>query len=264
MSGAGESDEITRSEAVLAEADELMGIATQRSLTIRLAGSLAIRARCPVRAPLLREMGRRPYRDIDVMAYTKQKRDIAAMLEERGYVLDPDIRMAQEFGIKRFVYENHENGLKVDVFFDELVMAHTIQFSGRLGLHDQTVDLTDLLLTKLQIHEFTENDLIDSIVLLAEHDVGRVGTDGINGDYIADIMRKDWGFCYTTQANLKKIAEGVPQYPVLPGEVAELVRARATALNDMIDRAPKTQRWKMRARVGERVRWYEQVEDVNR
>src|SRR6185312_7109972 len=121
MSGAGESDEITRSEAVLAEADELMGIAAR--------GSLAIRARCPVRAPLLREMGRRPYRDIDVMAYTKQKRDIAAMLEERGYVLDPDIRMAQEFGIKRFVYENHENGLKVDVFFDELVMAHTIQFS---------------------------------------------------------------------------------------------------------------------------------------
>jgi hypothetical protein len=264
MSGAGESDEITRSEAVLAEADELMDIAEQRSLTIRLAGSLAIRARCPVRAPLLRQMGRRPYRDIDVMAYTKQKRGIAAMLEERGYVLDPDIRMAQEFGIKRFVYENHENGLKVDVFFDELVMAHTIQFGGRLDLHHQTVDLTDLLLTKLQIHEFTDNDLIDSIVLLAEHDVGRADPDGINGDYIADILRKDWGFCYTTQANLKKIAEGVQRYPVLPGDVAELVRARATALNDMIERAPKTQRWKMRARVGERVRWYEQVEDVNR
>jgi hypothetical protein len=181
MSGAGESDEITQSEAVLAEADELMGIAAQRSLTIRLAGSLAIRARCPVRSPLLREMGRRPYRDIDLIAYSKQKREIAAMLEERGYILDPDIRMAQEFGIKRFVYENHANGLKVDVFFDELVMAHTIQFNGRLGLHDQTVDLTDLLLTKLQIHEFTENDLIDSIVLLAEHEVGRAGTDGING-----------------------------------------------------------------------------------
>jgi len=261
MGGAGESDEITRSGAVLAEADELMGIAAQRSLTIRLAGSLAIRARCPVRAPLLREMGRRPYRDIDLMAYTKQKREIAAMLEERGYVLDPDIRMAQEFGIKRFVYENHANGLKVDVFFDELVMAHTIQFNGRLGLHDQTVDLTDLLLTKLQIHEFTDNDLIDCIVLLAEHDVGR---DGINGDYVADIMRKDWGFCYTTQANLRKIAEGVQQYPILPDDVGALVRSRADSLNNTIEQVPKTQRWKIRARIGERVRWYEQVEDVNR
>jgi len=261
MSGAGESDEITRSKAVLAEADELMGIAARRSLTIRLAGSLAIRARCPARAPLLQEMGRRPYRDIDLMAYTKQKRAIAAMLEERDYVLDPDIRMAQEFGIKRFVYENHANGLKVDVFFDELVMAHTIQFNGRLDLHDQTVDLTDLLLTKLQIHEFTENDLIDCIVLLAEHDIGR---DGINGDYVADIMRKDWGFCYTTQANLRKIAEGVQRYPVLPDDVGALVRTRTGTLNNMIERAPKTQRWKIRARIGERVQWYEQVEDVNR
>jgi hypothetical protein len=172
--------------------------------------------------------------------------------------------MAQEFGIKRFVYENHANGLKVDVFFDELVMAHTIQFNGRLGLHDQTVDLTDLLLTKLQIHEFTENDLIDSIVLLAEHEVGRAGTDGINGDYVVDIMRKDWGFCYTAQANLKNIAASVERFPAVPAEVGELVRTRATALNDMIERAPKSQRWKMRARVGERVRWYEQVEDVNR
>src|SRR2546429_1391082 len=171
MSGASESDEITRSEAVLAEADELMRIAAQRSLTIRLAGSLAVRARCPDHVPLLKALGRRPYRDIDLMAYSKQKRDIAATLEERGYVLDPAIRMAQEFGIKRFVYENPENGLKVDVFFDELVMAHTIQFNGRLELGNQTVDLTDLLLTKLQIHEFTENDLIDCIVLLAEHDV---------------------------------------------------------------------------------------------
>jgi len=126
MSAAGESDEIARSEAVLAEADELMRIGTERSLTIRLAGSLAIRARCPAHAPLLRALGRRPYRDIDLMAYSKQKRNIAAVLEERGYVLDPAIRLAQEFGINRFVYENHANGQKVDVFFDQLVMAHTI------------------------------------------------------------------------------------------------------------------------------------------
>jgi hypothetical protein len=56
-----------------------------------------------VHAPLLRELGRRPYRDIDLVAYSKHKREIAAMLEERGYVLDPGIRMAQEFGINRFV-----------------------------------------------------------------------------------------------------------------------------------------------------------------
>ncbi len=46
---------------------------------------------------------RRPYRDIDLIAYSSQKREIAALFEERGYVLDPSIRLAEGFGIKRFV-----------------------------------------------------------------------------------------------------------------------------------------------------------------
>jgi hypothetical protein len=36
------------------------------------------------------------------------------------------------------------------------------------------------------------------------------------------------------------------------------------ALEDAIEQAPKTQKWKLRARVGERVKWYEQVEEVAR
>ena len=250
-------------EAVLAEADVLMRLAAERSLTVRLTGSLAIRAHCPVHAPLLTALGRRPYRDIDLMAYSKQKRGIAALFEERGYVLDPAIRQAQEFGIKRFVYEHPGNGLKADVFLDELVMAHTVEFQGRLELDTPTITVTDLLLSKLQIHEFTANDLIDCIVLLAEHDLG-TANEAINSDYIAGIMRKDWGFYYTTRENLKKIAESLAGYPALPADDAGSVRDRVGRLDDAIERAPKTQRWKLRARVGSRVKWYEDVEDVNR
>jgi hypothetical protein len=257
-------NEIARSEAVLAEADELMQVASDRSLTVRLTGSLAVRAHSPAHAHLLSALGRRPYRDIDLMAYSKQRRQIAALFEERGYVLDPAIRMAQEFGIKRFVYEHPESHLKVDVFFDELVMAHTVEFAGRLELDSPTITVTDLLLTKLQIHEFTANDLIDSIVLLAEHEVGPAGPGTIDRDYIANIMRKDWGFYYTTQANLTKIADSLQQYPALPASTAATVRDRVAELRDAIERAPKTQRWKLRARVGDRVKWYEHVEEVNR
>jgi hypothetical protein len=172
--------------------------------------------------------------------------------------------MAQEFGIKRFVYEHPESHLKVDVFFDELVMAHTVEFAGRLELDSPTITVTDLLLTKLQIHEFTANDLIDSIVLLAEHEVGPAGRGRIDRDYIANIMRKDWGFCYTTQANLTKIADSLQDYSALPASTAATVRDRVAELHDAIERAPKTQRWKLRARVGDRVKWYEHVEEVNR
>jgi hypothetical protein len=258
------ADENARAEAVLAEADELMRIAGDRSLTVRLTGSLAIRALCPVNAPLLTALGRRPYRDIDLMAYSKQKREIAALFEGRGYVLDPSIRAAQEFGIKRFVYEQPGSGLKVDVFLDELVMAHTVDFSRRLELDTPTITVTDLLLTKLQIHEFTANDLIDTIVLVAEYDLGTVGPRMINDGYIADVMRKDWGFYYTTRANLKRVTDSLTDYPALPADVAGTVRHRLGQLDGTIERVPKTQRWKLRARVGSRVKWYEDVEDVTR
>jgi len=264
MSTTEPSDETARAEAVLAEAGELIQAATDRSLTVRLVGSIAVRTHSPAHAHLLATLGRRPYRDIDLMAYSKQKRDIAALLEERGYVLDPAIRLAQEFGIKRFVYEHPESHIKVDVFFDELVMAHTVEFAGRLELDAPTITVTDLLLTKLQIHEFTENDLIDSVVLLAEHEVGPAGKDTIDRDYIANVMRKDWGFYYTTQGNLGKIADSLREFPALPVSTAGTVRDRAAELRDVIERAPKTQRWKLRARVGNRVKWYEHVEEVNR
>jgi hypothetical protein len=258
------ADEIARSEAVLAEAEALMRLTAERSLTVRLTGSLAIRVLCPVYAPLLAELGRRPYRDIDLMAYSKQKRAIAALFEERGYVLDPVIRLAQEYGIKRFVYERPGTGLKADVFFDQLVMAHTVDFHGRLELDTPTITVTDLLLTKLQIHEFTSNDLLDCIVLLAEHELGTAAKHMINRSYIADIMRKDWGFYYTTRANLKKVEDSLTDYPALPSNVVGIVRDRLSQLGDAIEQAPKTQRWKLRARVGSRVKWYEDVEEVNR
>jgi hypothetical protein len=247
-------------QTILAEAADLLRVSAERSVIIRLTGSLAVREHCPAHAPLLPVLGRRPYRDIDLFAYWKDRRQVAALFEERGYVLDPAVRQAQEFGIKRFVYEQPDSHLKADVFFDELVMAHTIPFRGRLELGGTAIGVTDLLLTKLQIHEFTDNDLIDCLVLLAEHEAGAA----IDLDYMAEIMRKDWGFCHTTELNLTRIDEAVPDFPVLPSAAAAGVKRNIAALRDAIEHAPKTQKWKLRARVGERARWYEQVEEVTR
>ncbi len=130
MSDISQTEESRQAAAVLAEAGELMRISTERSLTVRLTGSLAIHAHCPARVPLLPALAGRPYRDIDLIGYSKQKRQIAALFEERGYVLDPAVKQAQEFGLKRFVYEHPDSHLKADVFFDELEMAHTIDFQG--------------------------------------------------------------------------------------------------------------------------------------
>src|SRR5438445_602599 len=135
MEGSTETSAASLAAAILAEADELIRIAAERKTTVRLAGSLAVRAQCPAHAPLL-----------------------------------------------------------------------------------------------------------------AEHEPG----DTIDTGYIAGIMRKDWGFCHSTQLNLEAIGAALPRFPALPAGLAATVGRRAATLNDAIGSAPKTQKWKLRARLGDR------------
>jgi hypothetical protein len=45
---------------------------------------------------------------------------------------------------------------------------------------------------------------------------------------------------------------------------AQTIKRRLVTLQKAMDEAPKTMAWKMRAKVGTRVRWYEEVEEVQR
>jgi hypothetical protein len=258
------SDPQSFARAVSDEADVLLGVAKERRLTLRLTGSLAIKSHCAGSSHLLEALGRRPYRDIDLMGVWKQNRDIAHMFEERGYVADPEIKQAQEFGVKRLIHEHPDTGIKIDVFMDDLVMAHTVPFGGRLELDDPTISVTDLLLSKLQIHEITENDLIDTVVLVADHDLGAGDREHIDDGYVAGIMSKDWGFWYTTLGNLEKLQDAVARYDALPPETGATVGERFARLKTRIDDTSKSGKWKLRARVGTRARWYEEVAEVHR
>ena len=260
---AGNDDAAAFARAVAEEADQLFRAAEEQRLVLRLTGSLAVRAHCAASAQLLEEMGRRPARDIDFMGVWKQQRDVSRMFETRGYLPDPDIKQAQEFGVKRLIYQHPDTTIKTDVFMDDLVMAHVVPFGGRLELDAPTISVTDLLLSKLQIHEITENDLIDSIVIIGDHDVGQGDRETIDAPYIASLMSKDWGFWYTTLSNLEKIESAVERYPAVPAPMASDVRSRVGALRTRIDETPKTAKWKIRSRMGTRVRWYEEVAEVH-
>jgi len=260
---AGNDDASTFARAVAEEADQLLRAAEEQRLVLRLTGSLAVRAHCAGSVDVLDALGRRPARDIDFMGVWKQQRDVSRMFETRGYLADPDIKQAQEFGVKRLIYQHPDTTIKTDVFMDDLVMAHVVPFGGRLELDAPTISVTDLLLSKLQIHEITENDLLDGIVILGDHDVGGGDREAIDAAYIASIMSKDWGFWYTTLENLEKIESAIDRYPAIPAPMAESVKARVAAVRSQIDEAPKTTKWKIRARMGTRVRWYEEVAEVH-
>ena len=259
---AGNDDAAAFARAVAEEADQLFRAAEEQRLVLRLTGSLAVRAHCAASAQLLEEMGRRPARDIDFMGVWKQQRDVSRMFETRGYLPDPDIKQAQEFGVKRLIYQHPDTTIKTDVFMDDLVMAHVVPFGGRLELDSPTISVTDLLLSKLQIHEITENDLMDTIAIL-DHRVGGGDREAIDANHIASIMSKDWGFWFTTLGNLEKVEGAVDRFPAIPATTADDVRTRVAALRAEIVQTPKTAKWKIRARMGTRVRWYEEVAEVH-
>ncbi len=252
----------TRSSFVEREALALHDAAVEASITLRLIGSLAVKLRCPKFRYIMATLGRREAQDIDFVAYGRDERAIERLFQRRSYRLHPGIRHSREFGIQRLIYLHPSKPLKVDVFLDRLIMAHTIEFAGRLELDSLTVTVVDILLSKLQIHEMTENDLIDTAVVLAEHPMA--GPESIDLARLTGILRDDWGFCHSVLLNLEKLEAGLRRWKALPADVAVRVREQIAILRDAIERVPKSTRWKLRARIGERVRWYEEVEEVDR
>lgn len=251
-------------EGLLVETGRILEAVEDRKATIRLIGSLAVRLHSADHVYLVELLGRSPYRDLDFVAYARDAAAIRAAFESVGYEADANILRSQEFGIKRLIFHGPGGFPKVDVFIDALVMAHQIPFAGRLNLDHPTVSLVDLLLSKLQIEKITENDVKDLIVLLAEHELGSGNTETIDAAYLLTRMSRDWGFYHTATKNLVLAEHLLAGYTQLPREVSEFAVARIRDLIGRMETAPKSTAWKLRARVGTRVRWYEDVEDVDR
>lgn len=253
----------TRSDRIPPEALHLVETAATESLVLRITGSVAVKLGSARHGPLLAQLGRRPYHDIDFWGLGKDQAKIERFFASHGYVIDPKCKLMHEWGIKRLIFEHPESTIKVDVFMDELVMAHTIEFKDRLLLDYPWVPLADLLLSKLQIHEITDNDLIDLVVLLLEHPLGP-GEGEIDVDHVARVLARDWCFWYEATGNIGRIRSAVGRYGTVDeGLIADL-EERLEELAARIEREPKDRRWRIRAAVGPRKRWYELVDDVDR
>jgi hypothetical protein len=78
----------------------------------------------------------------------------------------------------------------------------------------------------------------------------------INGAYLAKLCSDDWGIYKTFVTNLDHILSIIDGMELEDGQKS-ILRDRTAKLRKMIEDAPKSFRWKMRARVGEKVQWYE-------
>jgi hypothetical protein len=184
---------------------------------------------------------------------------VKAFITGRGYVEDERMTVSTEGA--RYYFEHPDTGLGVDVFYDELYFCHRIPLRDRLELDSPTITTCDLLLEKMQIVELNLKDVKDTLVLLLEHPVAAdgAGTEEIDSTYVADILSDDWGFYYTVSLNLDKVERFLPEFDAISPEQGQVIRSRLQQLRDRIEGEKKSRKWRMRARIGPKKKWYQDV-----
>ena len=198
----------------------------------------------------------RDYKDLDFATTKKGSGDVQKLLRDLGY--EPHIGFNAMNGRERLLFFDNANDRQVDVFVSSFRMCHEIPFEGRLDIHDASVPLAELLLTKLQIIELNEKDVRDAVALFHGHDVTE-GDSGINAPRVAQLCADDWGLWRTITLNLLTVQRHVEKYDIGPSEHVE---ERIGRLLERIEEEPKSRAWKLRAKIGERKRWYELPEEV--
>jgi hypothetical protein len=246
-------------EAFEKELQRILESAEQAGVTLRVLGSLAFQLHCPQYGYLQEEMGR-AYTDIDFAGYGREAEMVKEMMLALGYREMREVFIIT--GGYRAIFQHPTLSIHVDVFYEKLDFCHVIPWDGRLDVDKPTIPLAEMLLEKMQIVEICEKDVIDTIMLLVEHPLGERDEETINMGRVSELCGQDWGLWRTVTMNLEKINQLAGNYEQLKGEHKTQVREQVQAALAHIEAAPKSLAWRLRARVGERVKWYKDVDEV--
>ncbi|HJQ30142.1 MAG TPA: hypothetical protein VJ827_12435 [Rubrobacter sp.] len=230
--------------------------AERRDVALRLLGGVAIKVRA---RDGLDPAFEREYADLDWITAKGKSAQAQKFFEALGYA--PQTRFNAIYGRERLLYFDEEHDRQVDVLVGNFRMCHEIPFGGRMALEPLTVPLAELLLTKLQIIELNEKDVRDALALLHDHPVDEQDGDSVNAAHIGKLCASDWGLWRTFTANLEDLGGHLGRYD-LPAENKERIEERINTLLERIEKEPKTFGWKMRAKIGDRKRWYDLPEEV--
>ena len=229
------------------------------NILLRVIGSLAFQMHCPKYGYLQAAMGR-AYTDIDFAAYSRQNKQISEMMAKMGYVENREVYIGSEG--ERAIFDKPGTGLHVDIFYEKLDFCHAIYWKDRLEVDSPTIPLTELLLEKMQIVQINEKDIIDTIMLLLEHPLGDEDNEVINIGLATQLCASDWGLWRTTTMNLDKVKQLAQHYTQLSPEEKSKITSQVDATLKRINDEPKPLAWRIRDRVGDRVKWYKDVDEV--
>jgi hypothetical protein len=267
----------TRHEEMMVEARRIVDAGNDRDLVLRLTGGLAVR-----HYAIDLEFAERDYSDIDLIGLARQAGAITELFTDLGYLENLTVATAT-LGSQRQYYrrphssESHAHMHKrahfaapltasptldhVDVFLDWMKMDHALDFRDRLDVNTYAIDPADLFLSKLQIQKLNEKDAHDVITLCKDVYVAFEPHPGVlDLEHVADTCARDWGLYIDVMTNIDKVLEHLADYDLSPREVARIGRTLELA-QDMMTEHTKTLRWRLRARLGKRLRWYNEIEE---
>jgi hypothetical protein len=249
------------------EARHIIDAARSRGVVLRLFGGLAVRTHCE-----LAYVCERDYSDIDLVGLRRQVKQIYALFLALGFKDNVHVSQAtagrQLQFYKRCDHADAERHYflhpddHVDVFLDTFRMDHAVPLTERLEIEDYTVSLSDVLLTKLQAAHIDDKDERDVVSLLARAPLGDTDEPGfVNVAYLARLCAGEWGLYYDVLAGIAQMRGVLGRRDDLGAELAQRVRSALDRLAAAIEAEPKPTKWKLRAKVGTRKRWHDDLVD---
>jgi hypothetical protein len=268
----------SRHEAMMAEARRIIDAGNDRDVILRLTGGLAVR-----HYAIDLEFAERDYSDIDLIGLKRQTTEIHAVFLDLGYEENIHVAMAtgnsqRQYFRPRHALESRAHMAKrahatpvmsavppsdhIDVFLDAMKMDHELDFRDRLEINTYAVDPADIFLSKLQIVNLSEKDAHDVITLCKDVYVDFHPHPGVlDLEHVAETCAADWGLYIDVMSNIDKVLERLDDYDLSPMETNRIARTLELA-QDMMTEHSKSLRWRMRARVGKRLRWYNEVDET--
>jgi hypothetical protein len=243
-------DPLVETRRILSEADTL-------GVPLRVVGGIAIALRT---SSVRRLRPDRTYADIHLVCVGPVE-PIDSLLASVGFhsVDRADARNSSS----RLRFRDRA-GRPLEVSVGVVRSSHELPVGDRLTVDAVTLSLADLLLATLQSVDLSDDDADDVAALLADHEL----TDddsGIDLRRIAAICANDWGWWHTVDGNLRML---VTRWHSESSAAAAVERqilgtavSRANSLRGRLEATPKSTSWRLRAVVGERVRWYDVGEE---
>lgn len=236
----------------------LVDAGNQRNIQIRAIGGLAVQAHNKRTHPLFV----REFADLDFVVAKKQRREFETFMPEVGY--NPDKQFNILNGATRQIYFDDKTDMKVDIFVGDFEMCHKIPLEERLSADPLTIPLAELLLSKAQIVELNRKDLLDITSILLNNETGGDDDEHINLPMLARLCSQDWGLYKTTSINLERVEQFIGTEELLSAEERGIIVQRVREIQRTFEEMPKPIAWQLRDRVGTRVKWYIEVEEVDR